>query len=79
MPTTRISDPDHRLLQRLARQTGKQHQQIIREALDIYQREWLLDEINGGFARLRSENSEWAAEQRERELWNNTLADEISE
>lgn len=79
MPTTRISESDHKALQRLARQTGKQQQEIIHEALDTYQRERLLDEINAGFERLRSRPGEWKAEMDERRLWENTVADGSAE
>ncbi len=75
MPTTRISEHDHRLLQTLATQTGKQHQEILHDALDTYQRERLLDGINAGFERLRVNKAEWALEMGERKLWEATLAD----
>ncbi len=68
MATTRISESDHRLLQNLANQTGKQHQQIIHEALDTYQREQLLDSINDGYARLKADKTSWAAMKDERLL-----------
>jgi predicted DNA-binding protein len=79
MPTTRISESDHKALQTLARQTGKQQQEIIHEALDTYQREKLLDEINAGFERLRSRASDWNAELEERRLWDNTVADGVDD
>jgi len=79
MPTTRISENDHRLLQDLATQTGKQHQEILHEALDTYQRERLLDGINAGFERLRADKAEWALEVSERRLWEATLADAVGE
>ncbi len=66
MATTRISESDHRLLQSLANQTGKQHQQIIHEALDTYQREQLLDSINDGYARLKADKTSWADMNEER-------------
>lgn len=75
MATMRILDTDHQLVQALAERTGKQQQEIIHEALDIYQRESLLDEINAGFARLRSQPAEWDVELQERKLWENTLSD----
>ncbi len=75
MPTTRISTDDHRVLQNLAAQTGKQHQEIIHEALDTYHRQRLLDGINSAFERLRSNKKDWADEQKERLLWDNTLSD----
>jgi predicted transcriptional regulator len=75
MPTTRISEGDHRVLQQLAQQTGKAHQEIIHDALTAYQREALLDGINAGFARLRADHTAWTAETDERRLWDNTLRD----
>ena len=38
MATTRIFDADHALLQELAAQTGKQHPEIIHEALQTFPR-----------------------------------------
>ena len=79
VPTTRISESDHRVLQQLAEQTGKAHHEIIHEALTTYQRESLLDGINAGFARLRANPAEWTAAEEERQLWDNTLRDGIDE
>ncbi|MFN2603716.1 MAG: toxin-antitoxin system protein [Gemmatimonadaceae bacterium] len=75
MPTTRISEDDHRVLQTLAAQTGKQHQEILHEALDTYRRDRLLDNINSAFERLRANEKDWAQEKKERELWEATLSD----
>ncbi len=75
MATMRILDTDHQIVQALAERTGKQQQQIIHEALDAYQRERLLDEINAGFGRLRSRAVDWDLEAQERQLWENTLTD----
>jgi hypothetical protein len=75
MATMRILDTDHQIVRALAERTGKQQQEIIHEALDTYQRESLLDEINAGFARLRSQPAEWDVELQERKLWENTLSD----
>jgi predicted transcriptional regulator len=77
MPTTRIQEADHRLLQELADKTGKQHQEIIHEALTSYDRQTLLDEINNGYARLRANPKEWKEELEERRAWDNSLADGI--
>jgi predicted transcriptional regulator len=79
MPTTRISDTDHRVLQNLATKTGKQHQEIIHEALDTYQRERLLDEINEGFGRLRADKASWAAVKAERRLLEAAGADGLGD
>ena len=77
MPTTRISDSDHRVLQSLANQTGLQHQEIIHQALDAYQRERILDAINTGFERLRADSKVWEAEEKERALWDDTSGDGV--
>jgi hypothetical protein len=68
MPMTRISESDHKILQALANQTGRQHQEIIHEALDTYQRERLLDEIYEGFGRLSADKSAWSTVIAERQL-----------
>lgn len=77
MPTTRIRESDHELLQGLAEKTGKQHQQIIHEALDAYQRQRLLDEINVAYGRLKANPEDWEEELDERRAWDNALGDGI--
>ena len=79
MPTTRISETDHRLLQTLATKTGKQHQEIIHEALDTYERDRLLDEINEGYSRLRADKASWAAVTAERRLLEAAGADGLGD
>ena len=78
MATTRILDTDHALLLELAEQTGKQHQEIIHEALETYQRERLLDDINAAFAQLKRNGSAWREEQAERTAWDSTAADGVT-
>ena len=79
MPSTRISVSDHRILQTLASETGKPHQEIIHEALDTYQRERLLDEINLGYARLRGGDASWAGAMGERKLLESAAADGLED
>lgn len=75
MATTRILDADHALLLELAKQTGKQHQEIIHEALEAFHRERLLDDINAAFATLKRDGGAWREEQAERTAWDGTAAD----
>lgn len=77
MPTTRIRESDHQLLQGLAEKTGKQHQEIIHEALDAYERQRLLDEINAAYARLKANPEEWQDELDERRIWDKAVGDGI--
>jgi hypothetical protein len=78
MATTRIFDTDHALLLELAAQTGKQHQEIIHEALATFQRERLLDDINAAFARLKRDDAGWREERAERTAWDGTSADGVT-
>lgn len=75
MATTRILDADHKLLQMLSQRTGKQHQEIVHEALDMYSRDQLLDEINAAFGRLKVDQAAWADEIAERDAWDDTVGD----
>lgn len=75
MASARILDADHKLLQDLSKQTGKQHQQIIHEALAMYRRDHLLDAINVAFEKLKTDPEAWAQETAERTAWDGSLAD----
>lgn len=78
MATTRIFDTDHTLLHELAAQTGKQHQEIIHEALEAFHRERLLDDINAAFAQLKRDDNAWREEQAERTTWDGATADDVT-
>jgi hypothetical protein len=78
MPQTRISERSHELIRRISRDTGETSEQIVEQALDLLERERLLDAINAGFAALRADRDDWAGERAERELWDATLADGTS-
>lgn len=79
MPMARISDTDRNLLRYLARETGKQQQQILHEALDRYHREHQLAQINTAFARLKENPEAWAHELEERAAWDATLGDGLAD
>ena len=74
MAQTRILDSDHALLQELAASTGKQHQEIIHEALEAFHRNRMLDEINAAFAAVKRDGTAWREEQSERLAWDGTGA-----
>jgi hypothetical protein len=78
MAQTRILDSDHALLQELAASTGKQHQEIIHEALEAYHRDRMLDEINAAFAAVKRNDKAWRDEQSERLAWDGTVADGVA-
>ena len=75
MPQTRISDRTHRALKHLAAESGRTFEQVIEDAIALYERDRLLDAINAGYAALREDPESWAAERRERDAWDGTLDD----
>ena len=78
MAQTRILDSDHALLQELAAITGKQQQEIIHEALEAFNRDRMLDEINVAFAAVRRDESAWREEQAERTAWDAASTDGVT-
>lgn len=78
MRSTRILPADLALLQELSAQTGKQHQQIIHEALEAFYGELLLDDINAAFAQLKRDERVWREEQAERTAWDGSAANRVT-
>ena len=75
MPTTRISDPTHQVLRRLAERSGESMQALLDKAVELYRRQRFLEESNRAFEALRADASAWKAELAEREQWDITVAD----
>jgi len=50
-------------------------QAVLDEAIEHYQRDKFLDEVNAAYANLRRNPKAWKQEQDERALWDKTLAD----
>ena len=71
---TRISVIDHQRLQRLSRQLGLKQQEVLTRALDRFERELLLEDINRGFDALRQDEVAWNEEMQERALWDGAEA-----
>lgn len=76
-PTIRITPQSKAVLRNLAKQEGKPMQAVLDEAIEHYQRDKFLDEVNAAYATLRSDSKAWQEEQAERALWDKTLADGI--
>jgi hypothetical protein len=60
---------------RLAKQEGKPMQAVLDDAIEHYQRDQFLDEVNAVYATLRNGPKAWKGEQAERALWAKTPAD----
>jgi hypothetical protein len=78
-PNIRITPRSKAVLRVLARQEGKPMQAVLDEAIEHYQRDKFLDEVNAAYATLRSDPKAWKEEQAERALWDTTLADGLKD
>lgn len=74
-PNIRISPHSKAVLRSLAKQAGKPMQAVLDEAIEHYQREKFLDDVNAAFTNLRKDPKAWKEEQTERALWDKTLND----
>jgi predicted DNA-binding protein len=74
-PNIRISPKSKAALRDLAKRAGKPMQTILDEAIDQYQRDKFLDDVNAAYARLRADPEAWKEELAERQDWNGTLMD----
>lgn len=78
-PTVRISPRSHALLRQIADEEQKTMQTILDEAIEHYRRERFLCAANAEFAALKRDSKAWREELRERQLWEQTTADGLSE
>jgi predicted DNA-binding protein len=78
-PNIRITPKSKATLRSLARQQGKSMQAVLDEAVEYYQRDQFLDQVNEAYAAMRRDPKAWKAEQAERALWDTTLADGLTD
>ncbi len=75
VPTVRITEASHRLLKELAGKTGQTMMEVLNKALDAYRRKVFFEQLNSGYAELRSDPEAWAEHLAERREWDATLMD----
>lgn len=75
----RITQADHERLARLVRLTSMPQHEVIHRALDMFEREALLDSINDGFEALQGDPAAWRAELAERAAWELSYPDARTE
>lgn len=73
----RVSSQSYQLLKSLARDFGQSMQSVIDEALEDLRRRKMLEATNAAFSALKADKKAWKEELKERELWENTLADGV--
>jgi len=77
--TVRVAEETHRVLERLARTSGRSLQATLDDAVEAYRRRRLLDEANAAFASLRADAGAWEAEETERREWDITANDGLED
>jgi hypothetical protein len=75
----RVSPRAHQLLRQLAEDEQRSMQSVLDHVLEWYRRERFLHAANADFAALKQDGKSWKQELRDRELWEQTLADGLSE
>lgn len=78
-PNIRISPHAKATLRELAKREGKPMQTVLDEAIEYYQREKFMDEVNAAYAKLKDDPQAWGEEQEERQAWEATLNDGLEE
>jgi predicted transcriptional regulator len=73
--TISISENAERMLQELARGTGRTAAEVLERALAEYRDRQFWEAVNKGYAELRANPEAWAAEEAERRAWDGTLMD----
>ena len=73
--TVAISETAHRILERLAEQTGQTTTDVLDKALDAYHRKLFIEQVNAGYATLRADPVAWAEVERERRSMDGCLMD----
>jgi hypothetical protein len=78
-PNIRISPHSKSILRELAKREGKPMQAVLDEAIERYQRDKFLDEVNAAYAALKGNAKAWKEELAERSLWEQTLMDGLKD
>jgi hypothetical protein len=73
--TIRVAVSDRDLAQELATRMACSQMEIVHEALELYQRQQLLAEMNRNFAAMRRDGDAWSEEMADRDVWDITLGD----
>lgn len=73
--TVRIEPGAHAALAEIARAKHITLTQALTHAVEALRREVFLERLNAGYARLRSEPTAWKDEEKERALWELSVAD----
>ena len=77
--TVRITSEDHAALAEMARSSGKSMTKLLSKAVRLLREDTLIRQTNEAYARLKGDLPAWCEMLAEREMWESTLADGLSE
>jgi hypothetical protein len=76
MPATmRVSPGSWKTLKDISDSANESMQAILDKAIEMYRRQWFLEQMNKGFAALKANPDAWREELAERAEWDVTLKD----
>ncbi|MBF8264819.1 MAG: hypothetical protein HW384_683 [Dehalococcoidia bacterium] len=75
--TVRVTTETRAVIQALARESKLSMQSLIARAVEQYRRQLVLQRANDAYEALRARPEVWADEQKERRIWEGTLADDV--
>ncbi len=77
--TIRLDDATIEILRQLEQQLGMSKKNILRDALDKYQRDKYIDDLNAYYKALQDDPTLWAKELAEREIWESASNDGLED
>ena len=75
----RISNQTDQLLDRLSEESSDSKQDLMEKAMKLLMRTYFLEKTNKEYAELKNNESAWADEESEREIWDITLYDGLDD
>ena len=73
--TVRISDTDHKLLKKMAREEKSSLAEVLEKAISGYDKQRWLAQLNESLAKLKQDDRAWREYKDEQSLWDEALKD----
>lgn len=69
----RIRETSHRILKRIAEESGQTMMDVLDRALEDYHRKQFFEQLNAGYAELQADPEAWSEHLAERKSWGAAL------
>ena len=77
--TIRLDDATIEILRHLEKQSGMSKKNILIQALNNYQRDKIIDDLNSYYKSLQEDPTRWKEELAEREIWETSVNDGLED